>query len=1125
MNKKIGIKRITALAIAAVMSVQIFAGCSSGGSEEDNAPIKAASVAFSANGDYKTTVTSSEIDLSDLTAKDVSVTYESFDEDGYNKALENAEKKYEDELNEFVEKAVTDTDKIPQLNTVSLNDYISEKSVGVKNVKAEKDKLELSFNDPDASDNMVGYYNVHLNGKKYGGEDIVVDLGVEYKDYELTPNIKYVLSNAEETRLTLTLNDGSFADNVTKDDITLSGSFESMKIDSLSCADKNLTMQLTGKPQKPEGLSTYIDGCVAVRPQAVIGAGSEIKAYVPIKLVGKSLDASTIKANGDSVTAELELIGTSTPLDKLTSDDFQFDKDVTVTSVKKISDTRAELTMTVNGAKDASTAAAVLNDKKLKIADEDEITISAAQTHFYPVFDGVESSGDNIKLTIIAYADNGSFSEDIKSEQIILGDDFKDGSVESVERQNDTTAKIIFTIPANGQKSESLDVDGKITIKAGAMISQWGEPTTEEFSYARNYSQESVGREPKFANATFGGMTDPDAVENINWYFRQAYNRFKTEILEVSGYDIPPEVDIYFENYYNDLDNLITEITAKKFPNGAPSMEAVDAAVSVRIRSIANVQMTGAIFGFLGLAFATFGLLNEIGITGENKEMINALKETEKKTEKLKEMVEDEYHRLCNLKAAQFKSIVTECDVRVGDLKQYINICKKYFNEKSLEDLGVEMPEELLVDGKTTQFAYDLSTAIADACRHKEAGYESCQRDFNMLQKKFELVCNQLLLEDGADPLTALDQAYANIDNFSTTSYYLKKGYRVSLLDTLNEARALIRIYKMASYNFKTNSDGSLYTTLDENGKKVYVADSGAIDMTDEDLFEDAKLRLLSGEYTYDDGTMEKYNQDMGINNEEIVKSTAEYKKMYKTFYNRPWLCDFLYSKNNPNVINAVYNYKIEEIDLTGYTNPLFAEMKSCTQLANIKVNTNGTGTYVDENSHWGTRQYSKLWAYSQESGSSIVQTDENAKPYCYSLNTTVSCIDNCYSSDDMFRAYTNYKDYQVAEFFNRLKDSGRNLIQEMTNAGIPIGKDYANASKERGKGSDNYDPDNLYGVALEHTTDSKYDAKKVRNSWNTYTKLYYWDAEDRNDVSPNRIMVWRGLSAEPRNKVAIFIP
>lgn len=944
-------------------------------------------------------------------------------------------------------------------------------------------------------------------------------MGVDYKEYELKPNVRSILSNAKETRLTLTLDNSSFADNVTKDDIILSGSFEDMKIDSFSCSGKNLTMQLIGKPIKPYGLTTYVDGCVTVRPQAVKGAGSEIKAYVPIELVGKSLDASTIKANGDSITAEIELVGTAKPIENLTTDDFKFERDVTVTHIKRVGDTRVELTMNVNGAKDASSAAAVLNDQKLEITDENEIAVSTAEAHFYPVFDSIEMSGDNMKFTIIAYVNNGTLSQDIKPEQIVLGGDFEKGSVKSVERQNETTAKIVFEVPSNGQKPEKFSFDGKITIKAGAMYSRWGEPTTKGFSYTRNYSRDNVGKGSSFDGVHFGGLTDSDAINIINKSFQSVYDVFKYYVPK--GTNINSEVDEYFQVFYKNPDLLISKMSDREYTNDMSKVGELQLGASIKLQNTMMIQAGGTFFSALPLSASVFTFCNELGMTDDSKEMTDTLNETEK----IKEMVEDEYHRLCSLKEAQLKTIVTECDVRLGDLRQYINICKQYFNEKSRENLGVEKPEELFIDDKTTQFAYDLSKALADACRYNKAGYESCQRDFDMLQKKFELVCNQLLLDDGADPLTALDQAYANIDNFSTTSYIKKKAYRLSLLDTLNEARALMRLYKMAGYNFKTNSDGTLYAQLDENGKEVYVADSDTIDMTDEDMYGAVKERLMTGEYTYDDGTMEQLDEDMGINKEEVIKSTSEYKRLYKTVNNKQLICDFLYSKNNSDVINAVYNYKIEKVDLSQYTNPLFAEMKGCIQLANIKVSDKDFGTYVDESNPRGNRRYLKLWTYSQEPDSSIIQSDERAKPYCYPLNTTVSCVDNCYDNDDTFRAYTNYKDYQIEEFFNRLNDSGRTLLEELTNAGIPINKDYADTSKERGKGGDNYDPDNLYGVALEHSTDSEYDAEKIEKSWNTYTNIHYWDAKSKDDVSPNRIMVWQGLSDEAKNKTAIFIP
>lgn len=198
MENKITIKRFAAFTLAAVMSAQIFAGCSkqenkSHEETDDEFPIKASSVAFSEKGDYRTTITSNKIDLSDIKTGDISVTYDFIDEDGYNKAVEKAEKEYEDKLksiNEEKSEKVSKTDSetksdaesksteeaaaealsdedFPEMDVIPMGDYMKEKSVDVKSVKAEKNKLELSFTDPNASNNLVGYYNIYLKGKKY----------------------------------------------------------------------------------------------------------------------------------------------------------------------------------------------------------------------------------------------------------------------------------------------------------------------------------------------------------------------------------------------------------------------------------------------------------------------------------------------------------------------------------------------------------------------------------------------------------------------------------------------------------------------------------------------------------------------------------------------------------------------------------------------------------------------------------------------------------------------------------------------------------------------------------------------------------------------------------------------
>lgn len=1162
------LKRMTAVALAAAISAQLFTGCSDtatsanisgsvsqtpsdtpSGTVDEDTVIEAQNVDFNENGEYTTTLTSAEIDLSDIKAEDVTVSYEVVDSDGYIAAQDKANDDFLSEIEALAASLddsgddPTDFD-IPEIKTINLEDFISSKNVEVKSVKPEKDKLELSFVDPDAAAELTGYYTISLN-KKYNDEDITVDLSVNFKEFQLTPNIEYVLSNAEETRLTLELNGGSFADNVTKDDITLSGSFEDMKIDSLSCSGKNLTMQLVGKPTKPDGLA-YVDGVVSVRPQAIKEAGCEVRAFVPIELIANSFDASTLKADGDQVTAELEFIGAAKPLDELKAEDIKFENDVTVNDVKKVDDTRVELTMTVNGAKDANSAADILNDQKLTIAD-DELIVSSAKAHFYPVFDAIEADGDDLKFTIIAYIENGSFSDDIKAEQIALGEDFESGKVVSAEKQNDTTAQIVFTVPANGQTIEDFSFDGGITLKAGAMNSAWGDASDEDYTCSRNFSMESLGRvgigDSFFgANAQFsidfpfGGIPGGTDLMTINALFNTHYEFFS----RIDG----SSTEIWaFRNRLNEI------VSRNVIPADMDVLRSQTSAIS-KLRNVVNVQYVGMAMNTLGLGLMAVSFCSDLGLFGENKEAIDAFKKTEQRTAELKEAVQDEYHRLCGLKEAALRSVVTEFDVRLGDLQQYVNICRSYFSEKCCDDLGVEMPENVLADAKTTQFCYDVSVALTDACRNKDAGYESYQQDFNMLQRQFDLVCNQLLLKDGADPLTALDQAYANIDNFSTTSYRIRKAYRASVISTLEQAMNLIRWYKLASYKFETDNDDMLVIHEGENGEEdYYIVDEDTIDTTDEDLYDEAVKRLVDMPIYDEDDSLAEYEKEYGLTPDpaesaETKMLNSDYYNMFyniltgygaKTDQDAPYARQIAarnYLARYPEELEAIekeYTINIENKDISDYSNELFSERESCSQMANITVDNDYIATsYVtvndnEPNGHWSTDSYKEILTYFTTPGSVVQREKKEEKPYCYSLNTTISAVDNCYTLDSQFRAYTNYTDLQVSEFYNRLNDSGRTLLEELTNAGVVISKDYANLSTARGEGGDNEDPNNLYGIALTHSSGKT--GGLIKKSWNTYTNLCYWDGTSRDDICKNRTMVWHGRNNTAVNKIAVLIP
>lgn len=616
-------------------------------------------------------------------------------------------------------------------------------------------------------------------------------------------------------------------------------------------------------------------------------------------------------------------------------------------------------------------------------------------------------------------------------------------------------------------------------------------------------------------------------------------------------------------------------------------LSALRNTVNISMRQLFQQQAVGLAVGVAGLGLMTWSYLNEVGLCGENREMVDVFKKTEQRTEQLKESVENEYHRLSRLKAAALGTIVTECDVRLSDLNQYNEVCSGYFNDSNLEDLGIESPDSILPNERTTQFAYDLSVALSDACRHKDAGYESYQTDFARLQENFEIVCNLILIKDGGDPLTALDSAYANIDNFSTSSYMLKQAYRSNLKESLDKAIQLIRAYKLASYKFTKNPDGTLASTTNADGQKVYLMNQDTIDLTDEDLYAKA-IERLSEDNTYmfktDDSELteaEKEIKDQMAKMVAAADTDANYVEELLDRYvpnngvRRQWDnpnidAEVRYANKKITVKNALDNIckkypevnetierymyyckpVIESVDTSKYSNSLFANMQSCAQLDNVvSYNPGGTVTYTDGSNHanykhWGTSTYKPMatrvsvqypaaldeydlfsFAVKSRVEDATEGLQKEIKPYCYSLETYVTSVDDCWENDYQFRAYTNYTDLQINEFFSRLKDSGRTLLEELTNAGVNISEKYANATNVKGKGSENSDSSNLYGLALYHNTYSKYDGWKVKYSWNTFTNLYYWDAKNKDDVTPYRIMVWRGLSGECRNRVAILIP
>ncbi len=492
--KKFAVK-LGACALSACMFTAVFAGC---GKKASTPPreVSATDVTYRDDGAYTTTLTVDGDTIGNVAASDIEVNYAVFDSEGYNTALQNAE----------------------QGATVSSKDYQEYKTAQVNNVSLAGDSLTINFEDPSADENHTDSYLVLLPDKATYG---VVD--VNFTEYKVTPNVDGVLASSATNKITLQLDEGEFITNAPKDVISLRGSFSKMTVESVSSSGKNLTLQLTGHPAMLAAANSYVDGIIDIDESAIKDAGKGVSVKIPIKEQSAYFAADELEIVGSNVLVPLKVIDCGTPIDQISASNITFDatSDISCTAVRKIDNETLLLTLNVADATDKNAVAEKLDGKTVKIKDY-EFTASFGSATFYPVFDYVDTKDNGAKLefTLELYAKSGEFMGALNASEFAFGGDFAEATDVSVKNTGDTTAELIFTVPSKGQNQESLDMDGTVVIKAGALKNVWGTPTDADVEYTRDYAQDSMGRDLSntdidtikdivggFGNTTFGTIT------------------------------------------------------------------------------------------------------------------------------------------------------------------------------------------------------------------------------------------------------------------------------------------------------------------------------------------------------------------------------------------------------------------------------------------------------------------------------------------------------------------------------------------------------------------------------------------------------------------------------------------
>ncbi len=474
--KKLSIKALCLLLTLCTL-IGVVAGCAS--EPEERAILPTEGTELNEAGDYVTRIYSEEHDFSNTAKDTVSVKYTS-----------------------------KETEYSATLKSVTVID---------------KNTLDVTF----ANEREAELYSIYIE-KPYAQVDVYPIL----PEPNVTLNVESIYAHDNSFRLTLELEEGTYASNISTDCIILGGSLASFKIDSLSASGKNLTVQLSGSMERNPSAGFFVDGTIDIDSSAFAEKMDGVTINVPVVSEPLRFVADSLKVSGGKVTADLA-VNDSALLEGMKAEDIIFENGVTVTDLVK-GDGIATLTMTVEGAKDANAAAAVLNGKSVTIGD----TLFIAEFNapmFYPVFDYVEANGENLDFTLILYATYGKFNT-LASDMITLGDAFADGRVASLKLEGDRTAELVISVPSQGQSVEALDMDGSVSLSAGAMQSLWN-TSSEAVSHSRNYSQESMGKDvyddwfQSFSTIEFDftGATATSKGSTVKAYLHKVIDIFKGE--------------------------------------------------------------------------------------------------------------------------------------------------------------------------------------------------------------------------------------------------------------------------------------------------------------------------------------------------------------------------------------------------------------------------------------------------------------------------------------------------------------------------------------------------------------------------------------------------------------------
>lgn len=741
-------KRVISLLLAVVLAVGTFAGC--GQSSRDEPPITATAVKFSKSGQYTTTVSSEKVDLSGMTAGNVEVRYSD-----PTVAFTEEYPVYEAEAPIAEETATAN-----EATTASEAENTSYQALypltaRVDSVNAnDKGGYDITFTDENAAEYATGNYMI-----TFDATEEIADVKVDFPEITLTPDLDFVTPSQNDIKLTLTIEGSEFEDDISIKDISLGDSFDKMDREIISSSANNLTLHLKGTVLK-NAAGAYQWGTVSVKPSAIKDGYANVSAKTNIQLDTVYFDTAALKYENGKITADLKVYGVA-DVDALTKDNVKIDG-VTTDAVEKVDDNTVKITFSADKINSVNDFSDLVSGKDFTVGDYAN-QLGLSQAGIYPVFDYVEEDGDHLTLTLIIYASGGTFDKGLKADAFSFADDFEGAKAESVKVDDETTATLIITVPANGANAENVNFNGTVTLAAGSLTNEWGEKTSVGSSNTRKYSNESMGREISL---------NGDTLLEIQKYTRGLNTVFGSVC------------------YYGSF-------ASKVYSIGKTILEA-----------------TGVLQSDQAKLMEQFSILND-KIDGIIKTQAQIMTMLDQVNTNITETANDRYRENLN----DLKADVELLEDLFWNGAMYMALEKakddgkleKMPRQDEFENYKAYLPDvKNMTDDDLEAYNNELMDFLEKECRASNTLFNDFLSAYDDLKKDLGHVADKLAAEDSTNPITRYDTLCAYKYNFDSQCYEFRSAQRDTALDLMTRGMMIV----FAREKVMTNSKDPTFINL-----------------------------------------------------------------------------------------------------------------------------------------------------------------------------------------------------------------------------------------------------------------------------------------------------------------------